>query len=127
MKKEYTLNMENYFNNLLAQKKNRFAKKKNFKSNEEEVFYNQQDILDGLEYFHYGDAQRAEIITIFRETSNSAYNSCLGLHRAISRIGMHNPNSCFKSAEKIKMHLVIYGEKRNIGLLNNMWSALDIV
>jgi len=127
MKENYALDMEKYFNNLLNQKKNRFAKKMNFKSKEEEVFSNQQDILDGLEYFYYGDAQREELLKIFRDVSVSAYNSCLGLHRAISRIGMHDPISCRKAAEKIKMHLVKYGDKRNLGFLNNMWHALDIV
>lgn len=127
MKDNYELNMEKYFNFLLAQKKNRFTKKNSFKNKEEELFFNQQDIIDGLEYFHYDNAQREEILMAFRETSNSAYNSCLALHRAISRSGMHNPLSCRKSAEKIKIHLVKYGEKRNIGLLNNMWNALDIV
>lgn len=127
MKDDYELNMENYFNLLLRQKKNRFTKKNSFTSKEAEVFSNQQDILDGLEYFYYDNTQRSEILMAFREKSNSAYNSCFSLHTSINKIGMHYPSSCRKAAEMIKMHLVKYGEKRNIGILNNMWNALKIV
>lgn len=125
MRETYNQDMGAYFDGLLTQKINRFNKKK--RSNDQElVFSNQQDILDGLEYFYYDVKQRTEILAHFKEKSNSAHNSCLGLQRAIDKIGMHNPQSCRKSAEMIKARILKYGEKRNLKLLNNMWKALDI-
>jgi len=125
MRESYNLNMEAYFDGLLKQKINRINKKKS--SNDQElVFSNQQDILDGLEYFYYDVKQRTEILAHFKKKSNSAYNSCLGLQRVIDKIGMHNPISCRKSAEIIQDRIVKYGEKRSQKLLNNMWKALEI-
>lgn len=126
MRENYDLDMERYFNALLTQKLNRFNKKK-WRNDQEMVFSNQQDILDGLEYFYYSANQSEQILSCFRNNSESSYNSCLRLHEKIEKIGTHTPYSCHKSAKAIKAHIIKYGEKRNLSLLNNMWKALDIV
>lgn len=125
MREIYNIDMGVYFNGLLVQKMNRFNSKKN-KNDQEVVFSNQQDILDGLEYCYYEAEQRTKILCQFRKKSNSAYNMCLDLQRAINKIGILNPQSCKISAEIIKSRIIKYGEKRNLGVLNNMWEALDI-
>jgi len=125
MREDYNLDMESYFCGLLIQKRNRFDKKKN-DDDQQLIFSNQQDILDGLEYMYYNNNQKNEILRIFKDKSISPYNSCLGLHKAISKIGIHTPQSCLTAAGKIKAHIIKYGDKRGLGLLNNMWKAIEI-
>jgi len=50
-----------------------------------------------------------------------------GAQARVEPIGMHHPQSCRKSARIIKAHIIKYGEKRGLELLNNMWKALEIV
>ena len=125
MREDYKLDMESYFCTLLAQKRKKFDKKKS-DYDQQLIFSNQQDILDGLEYMYYNNNQKNEILRIFKDKSISAYNSCLGLHKAISKIGIHTPQSCLTAARKIKAHIIKYGDKRGLVLLNNMWKAIEI-
>jgi len=125
MREDYKLDMERYFDSLLIQKVGRFNKR-NWRSEHERTFLSQQDILDGLEYFYYDANQKTQILSCFKDNSESAYNSCLQLHRQIEKIGTHTAHSCLKSAKAIKAHIIKYGEKRNLHLLNNMWESLDI-
>lgn len=125
MRQDYDLDMEHYFESLLKQKVRRFSRKRG--GNEQElIFFNQQDILDGLEYFHYDPDQRKQVQSCFRDSSESAYNSCLQLHAKIEKTGTHTSHSCLKSGKAIKTHIVKYGEKRNLHFLNNMWKALEV-
>jgi len=126
MREDYKLDMDSYFCALLIQKRNRFDKKKSDDDQQRLIFSKQQDILDGLEYMYYNKNQKNEILRIFKDKSISAYNSCLGLHKAISKIGIHTPQSCLMVAGKIKAHIIKYGDKRGLGLLNNMWKAIEI-
>ena len=125
MREDYNLDMELYFCGLLIQKRNRFDKMKS-DDNQQLIFLNQQAILDGLEYMYYNKNQKNEILRIFKDKSISAYDSCLGLHKAISKIGMYTPQSCLTAAEKIKSHIIKYGDKRGLDLPNNMWKAIEI-
>jgi len=126
MRETYNLNMEAYYDGLLKQKTNRFNRDRGH-GDQEQIFFNQQDVVDGLEYFYYDVKQRTKILALFKEKSNSAYDSCFDLQRTIDKIGMHHPQSCRKSARIIKAHIIKYGEKRGLELLNNMWKALEIV
>lgn len=127
MRNNYQLDMEKYFNLLLVNKKNRLSKKNNFKTREERLFSDQQDILDGLEYHCYDEPQKTEILKILKVESRNAYDSCYSMNQAITNTRIHDPLSCHKSAEIIKAAIIKYGEKRHIGNLNKMWKALDIV
>ena len=125
MRQDYNLDMERYFESLLEQKVSRFSKK-NAGNEQESIFSNQQDILDGLEYFYYDADYRTQVLSCFRDNSESAYNSCLQLRTKIEKTGMHTPHSCLKSGKKIKAHIIKYGGKRNLNFLNNMWKALEV-
>ncbi len=126
MRNEYTLDMEAYFGSLVTQKTNRF-KKASTTDQQQLLFLHQQDILDGLEYFYYNDEHRAQILGLFKSKSPSAYQSCLGLHRSIEKIGMHTPQSCHKSAEAIKSRLIKHGAKRGLlPVFNSQWHAIQI-
>ena len=125
MRQDYNLDMEHYFESLLKQKVSRFSKKRGG-NGQELIFCNQQDILDGLEYFYYDPDQRKQVQSCFRDSSESAYNSCLQLHAEIEKTGTHTAHSCLRSGKVIRAHIIKFGEKRNLNVLNNMWKALDI-
>ena len=124
MRDNYDLKMEDYFDSLVIQKKVLLSNKGIFNSPEEEVFSNQQLILDGLEYFYYNDNQKRDLLTIFRNTSDSAYMSCRSLYKAVKKIGVYNPQSCLKAAALIRSHITSYGTKRSIGIFNKFWNAM---
>ncbi len=126
MKNVYELDMSPYFDSLVRNKKSRFNK---MPTNNyiELTFANQENILDGLEYFYYDKNQKEKIVKIFKSKSMSAFKECLNLFQIINSIGMYKPSSCRIAAEQIKNQIFIYGEKNNIGIINKVWKSIKII
>lgn len=128
MYNEFDLNLDPYFEIEVKQKISRFQKgKEPTIKNGEYYFYRQQDILAGLDYFLYGKDYSNKILDIFKSYHRNAYDSCIYLNRRVNRIGLNNPRAVYKSAQFIKEYMIKYGNKRSIGIYNELWKALDII
>lgn len=128
MESDFSLNMDKYYEIQVQQKINRFHKSLAIsKKNEQYYFYRQQDILYGIEYFFYGEGYREKILSLFEEHYPDTYDSCSFLYRKVNRIGFYSPESCYKSAEMIREHIIKYGRRRLPNKTYNMlWEALEI-
>jgi hypothetical protein len=89
-------------------------------------FYEQQDILIGLEYFLYPEPQRNRILEVFKDKNPAAYACLTALRERVAQTTIKTPTDLFHVAEQLKSHTIKYGEKNAIGQLNLMWKALDI-
>lgn len=128
MAKNYNIDMEKYFERAVGQKIHWLSEReKAIKyDHEREVFFTQQDILDGLEYFYYAQKQKEVIIENFKENSSIAYHSCCSLLKKIQKIGMYSPENCRKSAVEIKKHIINYGKRKEAVYSNKFWLSLEI-
>lgn len=123
---DFNLNMTEYFQNLMLQKKNRLNKKPSEYNNEvEKVFSTQQDIIDGHEYFYYESNSKVEILKELLQKSRGAYNFLLGIQK--SKLDFSTPTVCRNSGNKLLDRVIKYGDKR-IGnsLSNRFWNNLKI-
>lgn len=128
MDNEFNLNLDPYFEIQVKQKISRFQKGKELTiKNGEYYFYRQQDILTGLDYFLYGKDYSNQILNLFKSYHLNAYDCCIYLNRRINHIGLNNPQAVYESAQFIKEYLIKYGNKRSVGIYNELWKALDII
>lgn len=125
MKSEYDLEMDLYFKDLYEQKNKRF----NIKlpdQKQDKIFYIQQNILDGIEYFYYEEPYKHKIINKFKYVDYSGWKSCKRLHKKIKKTGIHSPENVLKSSKIIKKHIIKYGQEKGLNkLLLDVWRVID--
>lgn len=128
MESDYSFDLDKYYKIQLEQKLKRFDKilKSNTKD-KDDIFFIQQEILTGLDYYLWGEENKNILFEIQKENFPSAYHSCLALYKKCNKIGLFTPDAAYKSANIIKKHIITYGERNSIKKeINNLWRALDI-
>ncbi len=128
METYYSFDFDNYYKIQLEQKLDRFKKKlHNNKNAKDDLFFNQQEILIGLDYHLWGEDNKNILFKMQKEHFPSAYNSCLALYKECNKIGFSTPADSYKSANVIKKHIITYGKRNSIKEdINHLWRALDI-
>lgn len=128
MQERFDLDFDKYFSMLYQVKLNRFRKRKNkILDHDREVFRDQQDILEGLDFFFYAEPYKHMIMHHFRKNFRKACSSCNILFKNISKIGFITPEINRKSAHKILKHIIRFGEKAFIDKsINRIWKVLVI-
>jgi len=127
MSSDYTLDMDAYYSSLLHQKTNRLSKKPRiFQSEFEKVLIDQQDIIDGHEYFYYDIKTQSEILKLFESESYNAYKTLVEFQNY--RYDFISLNNCKDSSNKLLSCLKEFGEK-HLGsreLTNRFWNRMYI-
>jgi len=128
MESEFDLDLSPYYEIQVQQKINRFHKglREELKRDQQYYFFRQQDILIGLEYFFYPPNYKETILQVFNQFYPDAYASCSSLYEKVKKIGFYTPESAYQSEKIIKTHIIRYGERKGVGILNKMWDALEI-
>ncbi|NDK56823.1 hypothetical protein [Pontibacter fetidus] len=127
MDKEFNIDMRNYFQGLLIQKKSRLTKKDSVSQGGlDAVLSNQQDIIDGFEYFFYSENEQKEILDLFKKVSPSAFDFLQGIRKK-SKLDFYSPSKARVSALDFFERIKKYGEKKAGQSLNTMfWDKISI-
>jgi len=121
---DFDFDLDNYFNAQVEIKKDRFERRANRINDKSDYFVRQQDILIGLDYYSYPEKHRKIIQKMFRNLYPEAYKSCRNLW---GKLKFNNPQECYKSAQRIKKHIIRYGRKKKLLKTNIYWVAQDII
>lgn len=119
----FNLDIDEYFKIQVEKKIERFDKRK-LKEIKNIIFINQQDILIGLDYFNYPQKHKEEILNVFKERNPDSYRSCLSLYK---KLKFNTIKDCYRSAYKIKNHIIKYGKRKGKHKLNILWDTLDVM
>ena len=128
MELEYSLDISSYYQEQYRGKIRRFERYRNINTSpsDQKYFDAQQDILDGLNYYFWQDYGK-NLLEQFKIRKPDAYASCQSLFKKISKTGFKTPEQCYQSANEIKKHLIVYGERKSLKKeYNNYWIALEI-
>jgi hypothetical protein len=127
MGENYELDLGTYYKGLERRKKDRLAKKHVPQDIHSRTFSEQQDILDALDYYHYLEPNKKELLDLFRETSGTAAHACAELYKKLSKNGMSSPDECRRGGEAILEKLINYGERKQLPAhIQQMWKSLKI-
>ena len=129
MQKEYSLDFDLYFREQIEAKKRKFNEFQNRDHPKDADYFHgvQALTLDGLEYPFYPEPFKEEIVTLFKATTPEGFAASSALFRKVSKMGFQTPEQLFKCAVVIKDQIVHYGEKKSVGVLNQLYSGLEIV
>lgn len=126
MIENYNLDIESYFDGLLIQKIHRL-KIPRPSSHGEQIFSDQQDIVEGIEYLYYLPHIKKKLLKIFSEKSPTAHQIILELNEEFGAGWAQSPDTLFVVANKILNRIIRYGESHNLGDLNQLWKSLRII
>lgn len=126
---DFSLSFDLYFEDLVQAKIRRFGKfpHKTHAKDAEYFFHVQQAMLDGLDYYQFPNPYGQRILAIFKETCPEGFASCLALHEKMERVGYSSPPLAYRCADLVINQIIKYGHKKNVGTLNQLWNALNVV
>lgn len=124
MVKEYNLNIEKYFENLLKIKIERLEKiKTNSSDNLSLVYISQQNFIDAYEYFFYPEKIKLQLFDKMKEIFPDNYSFLIGIKEKKRKF--ETPENAKLSIINLLKKIKKYGDKKNAGVLNNqVWDLM---
>lgn len=125
MKKDFDLNLELYFKNLLIAKIDRLESMPRSEDNFSAVYRSQQNFIDAIEYFYYPLDIKSKIFEKIKEILPDNYNFLINLKP--KKIKFDTPKNSKSTMDDLLNRIKAYGKKRNAEILNErVWNLMII-